>query len=182
MRITYELEALKKFISKFKAELKDGTGILGKALKDWAFVYKLFTLERYNTFAAGGGDWPPLAPSTVRKKEKKGLDPRILIETGTLFDTLDPSLSFNPDGSSEITIMNGIVGVGFNEDMHAPSIEKGHPLTIAELGGFHQRGTVNMPQREILVSPDKDATEEMVDIMQVAIVDLLERTKNGPVQ
>lgn len=52
------------------------------ALRDVSDEIRKATRVRFA--AQGAGDWPPLAPATVRKKAALGQSPKILVATGAL--------------------------------------------------------------------------------------------------
>lgn len=43
-----------------------------RALRQWAHIYRAFLQTRFNTFSRGGGDWKPLAKSTILGRRAKG--------------------------------------------------------------------------------------------------------------
>jgi len=50
----------------------------------WVARYLGFARRRYVRFSRGGGDWPPLAPATVRKR-RRGTTSRMRCLQGWLF-------------------------------------------------------------------------------------------------
>lgn len=51
-----------------------GSGPFEDMRRQWAARYSAFASKRYSTFSRGGGDWPPLALSTIRAR--RGPDQR----------------------------------------------------------------------------------------------------------
>lgn len=92
-------------------------------------------------FASAG--WAPLAPSTVRAKARRGLDPRILHATGDLA----ASLAGGP-GSIEISQAHQLI---FG--------------TSVKYGRFHQSGTSRMKRRRPLELREQDR-RAMVNVLQ----------------
>lgn len=43
-----------------------------RALRQWAAIYRSFLRERFDAFSRGGGDWPPLAESTILARRARG--------------------------------------------------------------------------------------------------------------
>lgn len=149
-----------------------GTGAFVDLMNQWSRRYLGFARRRYVRFSRGGGDWPPLAPATVRKRRKGktgklGVDAKrtggrvaILRDTGTLLHTLDVDRQDNRRG------IRGGVEVGFLPTKPAKQRQGGgilpvSGLTIAELASYHQHGKGHLPQRKVIVEPD-DRTVELM--------------------
>jgi len=154
-----------------------------KAYKAWAVVYRAAMQERFNTFSRGGGDWAPLAQSTIdarrhggkgnHKRGKRALKKAIeggggqvtiLRDTGLLFMALSPA--FGQPGQLESIVENGIE-VGFGGTSGYPDGK----ATISDIAGFHQKGNKNLPKREILVEPPVGAIDTMKAIAVKAVED-----------
>jgi phage tail sheath protein FI len=60
-----DLTGLKQFQAMMDAGLKGNTGPVRDAVRLWAQRYRAAMYERFDVFSAGGGDWAPLARSTV---------------------------------------------------------------------------------------------------------------------
>lgn len=41
---------------------------IGRALLSWSTIYRAFARERFDAYSRGGGNWPPLADSTIRSR------------------------------------------------------------------------------------------------------------------
>lgn len=137
----------------------------------WATVYRAEMMERFSKFSRGGGDWPPLAASTIARRRKgKSGKPRktsILINTGTLYNTLQPT--FGMPGQIQEVLDKGVrVGIG-GMDMH-PS---GGGLTIGQIASYHQEGGGRLPKREILVEPSEETKEVMGKMLGDKIAEYL---------
>lgn len=117
-----------------------------------------FIFKRYQLFSRGGGDWPPLAESTKRRKKSR----RILYETGDfergLKQGLDQRLSWN---GSWLVLTYTLKA----RRRHKPS-----KLTIRELQEIHQRGLGNnLPKRATMVRPDRTTMEKVKRRLVAAI-------------
>ncbi len=161
--VKVDLSGLKRFSKSVESDLrKSGNGPIRKAIKQWGFVYRSFVQERFDTFSKGGGDWKPLAVSTVKAKGH-GV---ILKDTNTLFTALEPTFKRKP-GQLQKDIPFGVrVGYGGEADKKHPSSKS---KSVADIAGFHQDGGPNLPQREIIVSPDTTTIKRMQQLMQIAL-------------
>lgn len=97
------------------------------------------------------GGWAPLAASTLARKQRLGLDPRILHATGRLAASLTAPL---PGGDA---------------------IREALPLemrfgTDVPYAGFHQTGTSRMPQRRPLETTEQDRRDMFVRLLQRFLV------------
>ncbi len=137
-----------------------------RAFRQWAFQYLVFTRRRFNTFSRGGGDWRPLAPSTIKERRKgRGTGmPAILRNTGVLFNALE----LNATGNIVRYVQNGVqVGIG------GPAVHPGGRLTIGQIAALHNDGGqkfLHPPQRKILADPDASTTAAMVTTMKDAVL------------
>lgn len=122
-----------------------------KVFQLWAMRYRSFIQRRWNTFSRGGGDWPAL----------KYRDGSILRDTNTLFTAMTPAV-VAPSGSINEFFENGVV-VGFG----GPSM---HPagVSIEQVVMWHQSGAGNNPVREVIVEPDNQTRNQMLDDMKRA--------------
>jgi phage gpG-like protein len=93
--------------------------------------------------ADGSGGWAPLADSTVQRKARAGLDPRILHATGDLVASVTTDSGDN-------------IGISRKD-----GLDFGTTLPYA---GFHQTGTGRMPARPVVQLPERDRRQ----IMKVA--------------
>lgn len=138
---------------------------IGKAVKQWAIRYKAWVQQRFDRFSKGGGDWEPLAESTI--KQRRGTTASILRDTGTLYAALDPVFTGRP-GSFQQKVPLGIA-VGFGGGAGHPSGN----ATIAEIAGYHQRGNMRLPARQILVQPPTSVVNKMGQDLIRAIEDVV---------
>jgi len=168
---------------------RDLQRLQGRALENlkqqWAARYLGFARRRFVKFSRGGGDWPPLAPATVRKRRQgstgrtavtpssTGGNVAILRDTGTLLSTLNTNLKAN-----RRTVPEGIE-VGFLPQTPAKTRQQGRvvpsQLTVAKLANIHQQGKGNVPQRRIIVEPDEQTLRGMADDTERAMQRMLDR-------
>jgi phage gpG-like protein len=99
--------------------------------------------------AYGSEGWPPLASSTVERKRREGLDPRILHATRRLRDSLTEA------GHGEQIAIARHDGLDFG--------------TTVEYARYHQHGTSRAPQRRVVQLPESDR-REVVRIVQRHVV------------
>lgn len=140
-------------------ERQASTGDIGQGFAAAGLVYMGFSRERFVTNSRGGGNWPALAPSTLRGRRRggasaeatsrvlaaRGVAPRsaaILIDTATLIGSITP-------GTHATETIPGGIRVG---------TEVGYAV-------HHQQGGPGLPQREIFVQPDRPTAS----LMQTAI-------------
>lgn len=152
--VRVDLKNLKRLHDALKKESSGQPGPLDRAFKQWSVRYKAFIRERFDAFSKGGGDWPPLAPSTIArrrkgkgsKKFKKGTI-AILRDTGLLFSALDPAFIDKPGMVTTRRSFGITIGYG------GPHMHGDGPATIADIASFHQSGGPYLPQRRIIVPP-----------------------------
>lgn len=173
--VTLKLEPLKKFQKELERDLKQNTnGPIRKAIKQWAARFRSFVQERFDKYSKGGGDWAPLAESTKRgRRGGAGAKHSILRDTGTLFAALAPEFRGGP-GQLQEDIPFG-VRVGFG----GPGLHPNGNATVADIAGFHQTGGPHLPQRKIIVEPDKKTTDKMAEDLERALKQLLDDTDAG---
>ena len=162
-KIKYDLSTIKLITSLNKYVFEDIFAVWGK-------IYRSAMLLRFNIFARGGGNWPPLAESTIKgrrkgKSKKNKGKVSILIDTGTLRNTLQPMFGY--PGQVEEQLENGIrIGIGGNE-IH--DTESG--LTIGELAAIHHFGGSKgkPPARTILVEPEEKTKLLMIKALDIGV-------------
>jgi len=167
-KVRLDLTRLLKFKQHLLAADAGTPGYFAPLFLKWAARYLSFAAERFDKFSKGGGDWPPLKESTIRRRrgqrtkkeraasaKKKGLRAAILVDTGTLKAALSPS--FEAPGQVKDLIPRG-VRVGFGG-----SAKHGGGVTIAELAKYHDSGMGRNPKREIIVQPSDKVLHAMSD-------------------
>lgn len=188
--VQVNLEPLRRFAATVTGDLRGvGNGPIRKAIKQWAVRYRAFVQERFDAFSKGGGDWPPLAASTIRRRRKgkkirmttmSGQSDRfqvrtasILRDTGTLFQALEPVFKHKP-GALELRIPFGVrVGYG------GPARHPGGKATIADIARFHQEGKGKLPKRRIIVDPPPHLVQLMAGDMERALAQANRRATGG---
>jgi len=114
-----------------------------------------------------------------RKDIVTGKTVSILRDTGTLFNSIAPTLSGKP-GQIQLDIPFG-VRVGIGGPAQHP---EGEGKTIAEIAEMHQTGGAHLPKRTIFVAPSKQALDQMSQGMERAIAkmirDEIKKLKNPP--
>lgn len=162
-----------------------------KLLKLMAARYRAFLLRRFNTNSRGGGDWPPLAESTKRRRrkgkpirrtnaeqvsiEKHFQKQAILVDTGILrsgLNVIPTSASFE---KISVAANRADVEVGFSSGIHPPkknpdgtTPDSKKPITITKLAYIHHFGCKerNLPARPILVPPDSACMRQMENLVE----------------
>lgn len=164
--VTVNLNRLKRFQAVLESDLRlSSNGPIRRAFQSWKLRFKAFIRKRFEYFSRGGGNWRRLAESTTEYKHKNKLLPWILRATDTLYDALDPQIANKPGFVSQ-DIEFGI-RVGFGGGMRYPHTTSN--VSIAEVAGFHQRGGGHLPQRKIIVAPDKHTIDLMREDMLKAL-------------
>ena len=150
--------------------------------KQWAARYSAYTRRRFNRLSrGGGGEWKPLAPSTVARRRKGRKSSRtasrsrgrragtttlggaqILTDTGTL----KRALTIGAQGNL-VKFIKGGVRYGFNDARH-PNAKR---ATLAQIAGFHNTGgrRGRPPRRVILAEPDATTRLGMMRDLQRGI-------------
>jgi hypothetical protein len=164
-------------LQRYSEQIDDGNSKLWARIgKTWAFRMRAFLQRRFNLYSKGGGDWPPLAESTVagrRKGRGKG-NQAILRDTSMLFAALTPNFVGAP-GALEESIPFGVkIGYG------GPGAYPDGRATVADVASFHQAGNERLPQRQIIVGPDSEIEERMAkDAARIASDEASKEVGNG---
>lgn len=145
-----------KGLEKFKRDIKKGTGSVKVMLKRWAFRYRGFVQRRFDQYSKGGGNWPPLAPSTIARRKKGSGKGKVAIlrDTGLLFNALAPVFQNSPGSLEEYEGLSVLVGYG-GASSHGNSSK-----TIADIAAFHDLGN-GVPKRQIIVVPNEATLKGM---------------------
>ena len=173
--VKVDLSELKQFKKELDQDLrsggqKTGGGPINNAFKQWGVRLRSYLQERFAVYSRGGGNWPPLKPSTIKRRRKGrgryGMSAAILRDTGTLFNALTPEFTGKP-GAIEERIPYGIrIGYGGPGQY---TKKYGGVATIADIASFHQVGAGYLPKREIIVPPSEHVLSLMVEDMDRAI-------------
>jgi len=149
---------------RFTAKLRGDSPEMQAVFRQWGSRYLAFVRRRFAANSRGGGDWKPLARSTVKARRggRKGRKRRVAIlrDTGTLFNALTVGMP----GNLYRLIRHGI-RVGFSGATRHP---KGK-ATIRDIAHFHDTGAGRLPKREILVPPDDPTKEAMKQDLRRAV-------------
>lgn len=177
--VVVDLGPLRSFRSVLEADLRRRqNGPVRAALKQWAARYRSFLRERFSIYSRSGGNWKPLADSTIARRRKgKGTkrfaagSTAILIDKGIMFGALDVVFRGKP-GQLQEDIEFGIrVGIG------GAGIHGEDEFTVGDLAFWHDQGD-GVPKREIIVPPDGQTKEGMRSDMERALIKLSKDTKN----
>jgi hypothetical protein len=172
-QIKIDLKGLKQFAQ----GLHGSSAAVYKTLKQWGARYRSFLQLRYERYAAGGGDWPPLKPATIKRRKKGGAGGvQILRDTNTLFNALSPIVAA-PGGFEEINVAKFSVTVGYGGGAIHPSSKSG--VTIADIAAFHNFGMGFNPVRLIMALPDQHTINGMVADAQRNLTDEAKKFTNG---
>jgi hypothetical protein len=98
----------------------------------------------------GYGTWPPLKPSTIRRKKGNSM---VLIDTGTMYASTRYSI-IGP-GSVRVSVPYG--GRRMNPSVPA----------------FHQEGTSRIPQRKIIDNSSQQLKASLVETTTLWILDMI---------
>lgn len=153
--------------------------VIDTMLKQWAKRYEAFTRRRFNQYARGGGNWKPLALSTVKARRKGSGSNRAvrsslardtqrggrLVQAGgtvsILIDTGKMQTALSIGATGNLTQLRGrnTIRYGFS-NTKVPGSE----LTMQQLAGYHNQGGSsgnNPPKRVILAQPDNPTQDGM---------------------
>lgn len=119
--------------------------------------YQEYLYNRYENYARGGGDWQPLAESTIRAKGH-GL---ILIDSGFMIENFNPS--FRKPSQLSINIPFGI-RVQIPDTQHPEA-----KTSLYNLMSWHANGSARLPVRKIVVPPTSAVHTQMNNRMKQAL-------------
>jgi hypothetical protein len=143
-------------LARFKRAVKGDRALSLRITRMWEARLKGFLQTRFAKQSRGGGEWPPLAPSTIERRRKgRGTgSAAILRDTGLLFTALQPG-TIAPGGLTKHGQLQLEVGYG------GSAKHKSGGVSIADIASFHQTGGGNLPQRGIIVKPDSAVLSSM---------------------
>lgn len=127
-----------------------GKPIIAAGFKRAGVIYLDYLGKRFDCYSAGGGDWAPLAPSTLA--QKRGT--RKLYETGSL------RRSLNPGGRHNLLLADHR---GFRAGTR-------HPLAFVHQNGSRQK---HIPARRFVVPPTRAVQQRMSSAVDGAVVRLM---------
>ena len=175
--VKVDLRGLERYGEVIRRDLASpgGSGPIRGVFRLWAARWRTFQKLRFVKFSRGGGNWKPLAASTIkqrRKGKKKSSKTTILWDKfGSMIKALTPSFSQQP-GQLEKPLVGGI-RVGFG----GPSKHPGGAATIADIASFHDEGTAILPARRILGDVDGATQTGMRRDMEAACIKLAKATQ-----
>lgn len=152
IEVKVEIEGLKRLRKQV-----DRNPALGKEIANaWSIIYRAFTRQRFHRFSRGGGDWAPLAESTLKRRRKGSGEGNaaILRDTGAMFAALQPAL-----GSAGL-LQSEPRPLGFTAFLGGTQSYANGP-TLVEVAEFQHKGGGRLPSREILVQPDVGIIKQM---------------------
>lgn len=130
LELSPPLEFIEAQHGEFQRELTDFTGLWER------FADTLADTEHERFATEGHGEWPPLAPSTIREKTRLGFPLTPLVRTGTLERSLT---------DREIAMRLTPQAMSWGTDVHYAKYHQG----VDDAGEPHDYGT-RPPQRKIL--------------------------------
>lgn len=172
--VEWNMKPWKRYRRLIMAGARRKSGPIHAMFNTWGERYLHWSRQRYRRASGGGGEWVPLAASTIAArrakprthKRKRIMHDKILWVTKTLYGSLHrgrPGNVFKRDG-------NGItVGIGGNAR---------HPearVSIARLAAWHHEGAGHLPARPILVVPPAEVRALMVQDAKAAFQQLARR-------
>jgi hypothetical protein len=140
------------------------TGLFQKALLDLEPLWKeiepvMAAIEERQFDTQGDGQWPALADSTIAEKERLGFPNDPLIRSGDLKESL-----VNPD----LAMRTGVMRAEWASDI--------------PYAGYHQDGTVKMPQRQVIPDPLKVDDRRKLEAAMVTYINIAARETFGRIQ
>ena len=113
VKVTARMTGLERARSALDQLNASGGGPLRPVMNQWIKRTEAFTRRRFAKLSkGGGGEWAPLAPSTIagRRKGKGSGSPNILRDTGTLFGALTVGLPGNVSKNIPKGVEDGVGG------------------------------------------------------------------------
>ena len=162
------LAPLRKYRKALRQELLTGTEP-DNLLVTFGRRYLAFLRDRFRVNRAGGGDWAPLKPETIRRTKGRRLG--ILYVTGAVFNALRQG----QPGNLFKRIQYG-VRVGFGGPAKHPDSD----ATIAQIAIWHDEGTRHVPQRQLIVPPDAALQKLMRDDAKRMVEKLAKQAQSTP--
>lgn len=180
VRISYDLSGIGKYRSTVDRGLKTGTGVIGQAFNKWGDRMQKYLSTRFKVYSKGGGDWPPLASSTVKRKGHR----TILVDSGLLRSAVNTrgagslfKIDKKPGGIS--------IDIGGNKKYPQGRNRRGQfkkVVSVSDVARYHQEGGAKLPQRKIVVPPNQATINLMTQDLQKAIdriADLTSRPRDA---
>jgi phage gpG-like protein len=144
-------------IQRLRKRLTQNPSLMQKVREAWLLLFRSFSRLRFDRFSKGGGDWPRLAASTLRRR-RRGRNAAILRDTGRLFASFNPSLG----DQGSIRSLDKPLGVEV--------FLGGTPLST--IASYHDAGNPpHLPQRELLVMPPQSELDKMAAVAKKIVTD-----------
>jgi len=148
--------------------MKLGAVIDEWVLKQWGARYRRYARREYVENSRGGGRWPRLHPSTIRRRRKgQGSGPaaEILWDTGTIIGALDFKFQRKAGQLQDYLRARGVGGRAKFEGVRVGFGGPGrHPVAkrpVAMLAEAHHSGLGHLPERPIITEPDTRTLDGM---------------------
>lgn len=125
--------------------------------RKWPERFFAFQRQKFTQNSSGGGDWPPLAKSTLEQKQREGRSSRMLHVTNAIYNALFPGRPGN------VIRRKGVGGIemGIGGNARHPDTK----LTIGQLAEIHHDGAGNVPARKVLYPLEVGAAGECFNDM-----------------
>lgn len=162
VKVTIDIKRLEGLV----ADLSPRRGFPAGLSRPIAAMYSSWIRRRFLRYARGAGTWPPLSPRRLRERQGKsraGASKRkrgkisvrgveILRDTGRLYNSLSLGQGANTFRKVRGGVQFGIQGPGSYPKSGAK---------IRDVAQWHQSGAGKLPQRKILVHPDRKTKARM---------------------
>ncbi len=135
-------------LAKFKAPLSKQRGDIKAGIKEASGIYVAYVLKRFDANSRGGGDWRPLKPETIATKGSSA----ILVDTRALRQALGASIEVVVKTEPRLTVIAKLKG----RRRHRRA-----KMAVADLATIHHFGLGRVPQRKILIQPDRKTSSQM---------------------
>jgi hypothetical protein len=177
VHINVDMMPLEKY---FKHIVQRGDKFNTALLTLWAVRYRREMLKRWKKLSRGGGEWPRLKPSTLRRRRNKNKKTaKILIDTGILRDALTPGMALDnkkPGAYSEPVYTGIKISTGIRVGFGGPERHDEAGFSVAKLALWHHTGAGRLPVRQLLVDPSKQTVTGMSKDV-VRIFNLIKRAE-----
>jgi len=134
-------------------------------IRDWFTAYQRYLIARYSQYSGGGGDWIPLAASTLERKKRGGLLDYILRATDLLYESFALDLVEVDIADTGLYIR---VAPGGGTGVSYP----GRSISAAEVLFLHQEGTSRMPARPVVVPPEQQMIDELAQKLEAMLAQI----------
>lgn len=148
--VKIRMKGLRGVRAQLRTGLSGGRTPAFQMLENWGLAALTFLQKRFRKFSAGGGDWKPLAASTL--KADKGRRLGILRKTSAIYFAL-----FKGSAGNVFQVVGRFIRIGFG----GPGRHPGSEISVAGLAIIHNTGAGNVPQRKIIVNPDLATVNQM---------------------